>query len=86
MTFLPKTTTGKWGLSLSLAFAVLLVIKIAVALPLPSPFIFAIGLTGVVLNIIALFRNERSIVFYVLGGAISSLVLFWAGAELLFPH
>ena len=86
MTFLPKTTVGKWGLSLSLVFAILLLVKIAVALPLPSMVIFGIGIAGVVLNIIALFRNERSIVFYVIGGAISSFVLFWVGGELLFPH
>ena len=86
MTFLPKTASGRWGFGLSLAFVVLFVLKVVVPIPLPSMAIFAVGIAGVVLNVIALFRGERSILFYVLGGLISSFVLFWVGGELLFPH
>ncbi|BDU10713.1 hypothetical protein AINA4_06340 [Aurantimicrobium sp. INA4] len=86
MTFLPKTATGKWGFGLSLAFAVLFLLKVLARLPLPSMAIFAVGIAGVVLNVLALFRGERSILFYVLGGLISSFVLFWIGGEILFPH
>jgi hypothetical protein len=86
MTFLPKTTSGKWGLGLSLAFALLFVLKVLIPIPVPSPAIFGVGIAGFIVSVIALFRGERSLVFYVLGGLISSFVLFWVGGELLFPH
>lgn len=86
MTLLPKTQSGKWGLGLCLAFALLFLFKALISFPLPSPVIFAVGIAGFIVNIVALFRGERSMVFYVLGGLISSFVLFWVGGELLFPH
>ncbi len=86
MTLLLKTSSGKLGLGLCLTFAMLFVLKVLIPLSLPSPFIFAVGIAGFIVSVIALFRGERSIVFYVLGGLISSFVLFWIGGELLFPH
>lgn len=86
MKILPQTRTGTWGLSLSVVFAVLFVVKMTFPLPIPSMAIFAIGIAGVVLCIVALFFKERSIVFYVVGGLISSFVIFLVGGELLFPH
>jgi hypothetical protein len=86
MTLLPKTSSGKWGLGLCLAFALLFVLKVLIPLPVPSPVIFAVGIAGFIVSVIALFLGERSIVFYVIGGLISSFVLFWVGGELLFPH
>jgi hypothetical protein len=86
MTFFPKTRVGTWGLSLSSAFALLFVLKVTLSIPVPSFAIFGVGILGVILNVIALFRGERSIIFYVFGGLISSFVLFWVGGELLFPH
>lgn len=86
MNFFPKTRVGTWGFSLSIVFALLFVLKVSLPIPVPSFAIFGIGILGVILNVIALFRGERSIVFYVFGGLISFFVLFWVGGELLFPH
>ncbi len=86
LSVMPQTTFGKWGFWLSIAFAVLFVLKATISFPLPSLLIFAAGIAGLVLNIIAIFRKERAIVFFLIAGLIGAFVIFWVGGELLFPH
>ncbi len=86
LSFMPRTVPGRWGFWLSVAFAALFVLKVTVSFPLPSPVIFAVGIAGVVMNIIAIVKRERAIVFFVMAGVIGAFVIFWVGGELLFPH
>ncbi len=86
MTIFPTTKTGQWGFWLTVGFALTFVLKVLFPFPLPSPAIFTIGIAGVVLNVMALFRKERAVLFYVVGGLIGAFVIFWVGGELLFPH
>lgn len=53
---------------------------------MPSLIIFGVGIAGLVLNIIAVFKRERALFFFIIGGLIGAFVIFWVGGELLFPH
>ena len=88
-TALPKRQTGWWGLALTLAFVLLFWLKVAnlgVPVPLPSFALFAIGLVGLVLNIWAFVRGDRSWVLLLIGGLIGAFMLLWIFGELAFPH
>lgn len=86
VTILPKTQMGKWGFGITIGFVVLFVLKVLLSLPVPSFLIFGIGIWGIALNVWAVIRKERGILFFVVGGLVAAFVLFWIGGELLFPH
>lgn len=83
---LPATGSGKWGLGLLLAFVVLFLLKAVVPFPLPSMLIFAIGLVGLFLALVALFKRDWSIAMIAAAVLIGGFILFWVVGELLFPH
>ncbi|MFM6971319.1 MAG: hypothetical protein ACKOWH_01865 [Rhodoluna sp.] len=55
-------------------------------LPIPSMVIFAAGIAGVVLTVIALIKKDRAWLQLIIGLPIAAFVIFWVGGELLFPH
>lgn len=82
---LPKTSAGKWAAGASIAFILLMALKTQAFLPLPSMAIFAIGLAGFVLSILAVIRKDHSLGVYfalLLGAAIFA----WTVAEIVYPH
>lgn len=83
---MPQTQMGKWGFWITLAFVGLFILKTTVSLPMPSFLIFGIGIWGTALNVWAVIRKERSILFFVLAVIVTAFILFWIGGELLFPH
>jgi multidrug transporter EmrE-like cation transporter len=84
---LPKTRLGAWGFYLLLAFTVLfLLAAVANIVLMPAFAIFAIGIVGMVLNLIALFKRDFSWLGLIIGGLISAFVIFWVASELLLPH
>lgn len=87
MSLLPHTKIGQWRFYLSVAFAILFVLKTtSLPIPVPSPVIFAIGIAGLVLTVIALIKRDRAWLQLVIALPIGAFVIFWVGGELLFPH
>ena len=87
MQLLPKSRVGKWGFYLSIAFAVLFVLAASFNIMfMPAFGIFAIGIAGLVLTIIALFKRDRAWLQLLMALPIGAFVIFWVGGELLFPH
>ena len=84
--FIPKTRLGKWSIGLSIAFIILIWTKIQYSIPMPSFAIAALGLTGLFTDIVAVFRNKDRSVLNLLLILVSSLILLWIVAELIFPH
>ena len=82
----PAGPRGRWGLGLMVAFAALFALKASGAVPLPTFVIFGIGIIGAILGVVAVTRGERSPVLVMVGGLITTLLLFWLAGELLFPH
>lgn len=68
-TLLPQTGSGKTAAVLGILFTVLIVLKILVGFPLPSFLIAAIGISGFLLAIIAIFKKDWSV------GAIFALLV-----------
>jgi hypothetical protein len=87
-TFLPKSTMGKWALSLSLFFIIFICLKIqnAISLPLPTFAIAVIGLAGFILGIVAIFKNKDRSILNLLPLLVGLIILLWVAAELIFPH
>ena len=87
MRALPKSKLGSWGLYLSVAFAFLfLLAAVANVVFLPAFLIFAIGIVGMVFNVIAYFKKDFSVLGLTVGIIIGAFVIFWVGGELLYPH
>jgi len=86
LTFLPKTTLGKWSVGLSIAFIILIWMKIQYAIHLPSFAIAALGLAGLVIGIAAIFKNKDRAVLNLLPIIVGLVILLWIAAELIFPH
>lgn len=85
-TFLPKSLTGKWGLGLGTVFIIFICMKIQGWMPLPTFFIAALGLTGFVLSILAVFRNRDKAILNMIPLLAGLIIIIWFTAELLFPH
>ena len=82
----PKATIGWVGLWLTLAFVVLFVLKVGISFPLPSYAIFGLGVLGIIANIWAIVKGERSLATLLFGGLVGLFAIVWILAELLFPH
>ena len=82
----PKLLAGWVGLWLTLGFVVLFVLKVGVSFALPSYVIFGLGILGVIANVWALFKGERSLATLVFGGLVGLFAVVWILAEWLFPH
>ena len=88
MEILPKTKLGKWAVLLSVAFIVLIAMKITnyFHLPLPTPAIAILGIVGLIIGLLAVFRNrDRSILIF-LPILVGIIILLWTAAEIIFPH
>lgn len=87
MSLLPKTKIGQWGFYLSVAFAVLFTLAAGPNIMfMPAFAIFAFGIAGLVLTIIALIKRDHAWLQLVIALPIGAFVIFWVGGELLFPH
>lgn len=87
----PKTTTGKWAVSLTLLFIILMALKmvnlaVMIRLPLPSPLIALLGVIGFVMGIISIIKNKDRAILTLLSIPIGLLIIFWVAAEIAFPH
>lgn len=84
---LPRSAIGKWGFYCTITFALLFIAAATdVAMPFPSFVIFGIGIAGLILNVIAFVRKDRSITGILVGAMVGAFLVFWVGGELLFPH
>lgn len=84
---LPRTAIGKWGFYSTVIFVVLFIAGASdVAMPFPSFVIFGIGITGMVLNVVAFVKKDRSVTGILVGALVGAFIIFWLGGELLFPH
>ena len=88
MKILPKTTLGKWAVGLSIAFIVLIGMKIAnyFHFPLPTPAIAILGIIGLIIGLLAVFRNKDRAILYFLPILVGVVILLWIAAEIIFPH
>ncbi|MDD4876960.1 MAG: hypothetical protein PHQ86_07540 [Dehalococcoidales bacterium] len=90
MKILPKTTLGKWAIGLSIAFIFLIGMKIAhyfhFPLPIPTPAIAVLGIVGLVIGLLAVFRNKDRAILNFLPLIVGVIILLWAAAEIIFPH
>lgn len=84
--FKPGSGLGIWGLSVTLLFVALFVAKITIHFALPSFVIFGVGFLGLALNIWAMMRGERSILFLAVGTFVGLFLIVFVGGEVLFPH
>ncbi|TXN29897.1 hypothetical protein [Lacisediminihabitans profunda] len=82
----PASALGWWGLGLILAFAALFVLKSTVGAPIPTFAIFALGIVGAVLGVVAVIRRDLSWVLIAIGSLVILFMVVWVGGELLFPH
>jgi uncharacterized membrane protein HdeD (DUF308 family) len=88
---LSKTTTGKVAAFLTLAFIALMGIKMSplarvIRLPLPTPILAVVGVVGFVFGVISFAKSKDRSVLIFLSLLIGLVIIFWAGAEMLFPH
>jgi hypothetical protein len=88
MKILPKTKLGKWAAGLSIAFIFLIGMKIAnyFHFPLPTPAIAVLGIIGLIIGLLAVFRNKDRAILSYLPLVIGVIILLWAAAEIIFPH
>jgi hypothetical protein len=86
LTFLPKSTPGKWAVGLSVAFIILIWMKILSSLPLPTFSIAALGLAGFVTSIVAIFKNRDKAILIFLSFIVGLIIMLWIIAEFIFPH
>lgn len=87
MPLLPKSKIGTWGFYLTVAFAVLFLLAASANIIFfPSFVIFAFGVAGVILNVIAFIKKDFSWLGVIIGVLVGVFVIFWIGGELLFPH
>lgn len=82
----PKTKPGKWSVGLGIAFIILMWAKIKIGFPLPVFAIAALGLTGFVLALIAVFKSRDRSILGLVPILVGALIVFWIAAELMFPH
>jgi len=86
--FFPKTTLGKWAVGLSVAFIFLIGMKIAnyFHFPLPTLAIAVLGIMGLIIGLLAVFRNKDRAILNYLPLIVGVIILLWAAAEIIFPH
>lgn len=84
---LPNSSFGRWGFYCTLAFLVLFAAKASgMLISAPSLIVFAVGTAGLILNVIAFIKKDRSFIGVVLGALVGSFIILWMAGELLFQH
>ena len=88
MKILPKTTLGKWAVGLSIVFIVLIGMKITgyIHFPLPTFAIATLGIIGLIIGLLAVFRNKDRAILNFLPILVGVVILLWIAAEIIFPH
>jgi hypothetical protein len=89
--FWSRTTAGKWAVALTLLFIVLMSLKmftlgISIRILLPTPFIAGLGVIGFILGIVSFVKNKDRALLTLLSIPVGLLIIFWAAAEIAFPH
>lgn len=82
---LSQTPSGKWAGILTLAFIILMALK-SIRLPLPSPVIAVLGVVGFILAVISIIKNKDRSLLTWLAIPVGLIIIFWAGAEIMYPH
>lgn len=85
MQILSKTPSGKWAGLLTLAFIVLMALKYF-RLPLPSPAIAVLGVAGFILAVVSIIKNKDRSLLTWLAIPVGLILIFWIGAEIMYPH
>ncbi len=83
---LPRTKTGNWAGMVSVAFIFLFTAKVLWQIPIMSYAIFAIGLAGFALGVVAIFVKKDHALFTYLPLLTGAFCIFWIAGELLYPH
>ena len=83
---LSKTATGRLSAVFSFLFIVLIVLKISIQIHLPTPFIAGLGITGFIFGMIAVLKKRDRALLTLLSVLVGLLIIFWAAAEMAFPH
>ena len=84
---LPRTYTGNWASILGVAFIILFTAKmIMTEMPVPSYLIFATGLAGFILGIIAVFIKDDHAVFTYLSLLCGAFCMVWITAVYVYPY
>jgi xanthine/uracil permease len=86
LTFLPKTTSGKWSIGISIVFIILIWTKIQYSIPVPTFAIAALGMAGFIVSIIAIIKNKDRSILNLIPILVGLLIIMWAAAELIFLH
>lgn len=82
----PKATAGRLAAIFCLLFIVLITLKISIQVHLPTPFIAGLGITGFLIGIFSIVKNRDRSLLTLLSVFIGLLIVFWAAAEIIFPH
>ena len=85
-TIRPQTTQGKWSAGFAITFIILIGAKMQDFMPLPTFAIAVLGLSGLVLALIAVFRHGDRSVSCLLAILVGLVIVLWIAAELMFPH
>ena len=81
----PATKAGKWSVNLGITFAVLMVFKLMLRLPVPTPAIALVGVAGLVVAVVAMFKKDFN-VSLLIPLILGVLIILWMAAEFAFPH
>jgi hypothetical protein len=71
---------------LSAAFIVLIAVKIQFWLPLPIFVIAALGLTGFIVGMNAIIKNNDKAILTFVAILVGLLIMLWTTLEFVFPH
>jgi len=85
ITFMPRTSSGKWAAILGISFIILVTLKMF-SFPMLSISIAFFGFAGFATGIIAIFKKDLSIILVFLSILIGLIIILWTTAEILYPH
>jgi hypothetical protein len=87
---LPKSKVGIGAVVFSLLFVVIMALELlasnnsfALRLPLPTPAIAVLGVIGLVLSLIAVFKYKDKALFTLLSIPIGTIIVVWFAAEFI---
>jgi hypothetical protein len=81
-----QKAAGKWAAALTLLFILLITLKVTLWIPVPTPLIAGFGVAGLIVGIVSFFKNRDRSLLTLLSVLVGLLIVFWAAAEIAFPH
>ncbi len=87
---IPKSKVGIGAMVFSLLFVIIIVLKILASntsfnlrIPLPTPAIAVLGVIGLILGLIAVFKYKDRALFTCLSIPIGTIIVVWFAAEFI---